>query len=42
MRGGLDWIVMKAVEKDRDRRYQTASELARDVERWSRDLCTVR
>ena len=33
VRGDLDWIVMKALEKDRGRRYETASGLARDVER---------
>ncbi|MBK8099664.1 MAG: serine/threonine protein kinase [Planctomycetes bacterium] len=33
VRGDLDWIVMKAIEKDRTRRYETASELARDVQR---------
>ena len=33
IRGDLDWIVMKALEKDRTRRYQSASELANDVER---------
>ncbi|MFI5454537.1 MAG: tetratricopeptide repeat protein [Isosphaerales bacterium] len=33
VRGDLDWIVMKALEKDRTRRYETASALARDVER---------
>jgi serine/threonine protein kinase len=33
IRGDLDWIVMKALEKDRSRRYETASSLARDVER---------
>ena len=27
MRGELDWIVMKALEKDRDRRYETANGL---------------
>jgi serine/threonine protein kinase len=32
VRGELDWIVMKALEKDRNRRYETASGLARDVE----------
>jgi serine/threonine protein kinase/tetratricopeptide (TPR) repeat protein len=31
--GDLDWIVMKALEKDRNRRYETANELARDIER---------
>ena len=34
VRGELDWIVMKALEKDRTRRYETASALARDVERY--------
>ncbi|MHC4435112.1 MAG: serine/threonine protein kinase, partial [Planctomycetota bacterium] len=31
--GDLDWIVMKALEKDRSRRYETANELAADIER---------
>ena len=34
LRGELDWIVMKAIEKDRGRRYDTASGLARDVARY--------
>ena len=34
VRGDLDWIVMKCLEKDRTRRYETANELARDVERF--------
>jgi serine/threonine protein kinase len=34
LRGDLDWIVMKALEKDRTRRYETANGLARDVERY--------
>src|SRR5262249_18819419 len=34
LRGDLDWIVMKALEKDRARRYETANGLARDVERY--------
>ncbi|MFI5455362.1 MAG: tetratricopeptide repeat protein [Isosphaerales bacterium] len=33
VRGDLDWIVMKALEKDPARRYETASSLARDVRR---------
>jgi eukaryotic-like serine/threonine-protein kinase len=37
VRGDLDWIVMKALEKDRDRRYQTANGLARDIERFLHD-----
>ncbi len=32
--GDLDWIVMKALEKDRSRRYETASNLAADVRRF--------
>jgi len=32
--GDLDWIVMKALEKDRARRYQTAIELAQDLQRY--------
>src|SRR5262249_26201629 len=31
VRGELDWIVMKALEKDRNRRYETASALAADI-----------
>src|SRR5262249_42864924 len=34
VRGELDWIVMKALEKDRTRRYETAGALARDLERY--------
>ena len=34
LRGDLDWIVMKALEKDRARRYQTANGLALDVQRY--------
>jgi serine/threonine protein kinase len=37
VRGELDWIVMKALEKDRSRRYETANGLARDVERYLND-----
>jgi len=37
LRGDLDWIVMKAMEKDRTRRYETASELALDVQRHLHD-----
>jgi WD40 repeat protein len=33
LQGDLDWIVMKALEKDRTRRYETANGLALDVER---------
>ncbi len=36
LHGDLDWIVMKALEKDRTRRYQTVHELAEDVERHLR------
>jgi serine/threonine protein kinase len=34
LKGDLDWIVMKALEKDRARRYDTANGLAMDVERY--------
>ncbi len=37
VRGELDWIAMKALEKDRTRRYETANGLARDVERYLND-----
>ena len=33
LRGDLDWIVMKALEKDRNRRYETANGLAMDIRR---------
>ena len=33
VRGDLDWIVMKALEKDRTRRYETANDFARDLDR---------
>jgi serine/threonine protein kinase len=36
VRGDLDWIVVKALERDRDRRYQSAAELANDVDRYLR------
>ena len=34
LHGELDWIVMKALEKDRARRYETVNGLARDLERY--------
>ena len=37
LRGELDWIVMKALEKDRNRRYETASAFAADVRRYLAD-----
>jgi serine/threonine protein kinase/tetratricopeptide (TPR) repeat protein len=37
LRGELDWVVMKALEKDRTRRYETASGFARDLERYLAD-----
>jgi WD40 repeat protein/serine/threonine protein kinase len=37
VRGELDWIVMRCLEKDRSRRYETANGLARDVERYLKD-----
>src|SRR5947207_4174534 len=33
LRGDLDWIVMKSLEKDRTRRYETANGLAMDIQR---------
>ena len=37
IRGELDWIVMKALEKDRARRYETASKFAEDVQHYLND-----
>ncbi|HZN33716.1 MAG TPA: serine/threonine-protein kinase, partial [Pirellulaceae bacterium] len=37
VRGELDWIVMKALEKDRNRRYETASAFAKDLEHFLHD-----
>jgi serine/threonine protein kinase/tetratricopeptide (TPR) repeat protein len=37
VRGELDWIVMKALEKDRNRRYETADGFAKDVQRYLAD-----
>jgi eukaryotic-like serine/threonine-protein kinase len=37
VRGDLDWIVMKCLDKDRTRRYETANAIARDVERHLAD-----
>jgi serine/threonine protein kinase/tetratricopeptide (TPR) repeat protein len=37
LRREIDWIVMKCLEKDRSRRYETANGLARDVERYLHD-----
>ena len=37
MRGELDWIVMKALEKDRKRRYETANGFANDIQRYLND-----
>lgn len=34
LRGELDWVVMKCLEKKRDRRYETANGLARDIQRY--------
>jgi serine/threonine protein kinase len=34
VRGELDWIVMKALDKDRARRYETANDLAEDIQRF--------
>ncbi len=37
VRGDLDWIVMKAIDKDRGRRYETAAAVAADLERFLRE-----
>ena len=37
VQGELDWIVMKALEKDRNRRYETANGFAADIERYLHD-----
>jgi serine/threonine protein kinase len=37
IRGELDWITMRAMEKDRSRRYQSASEFAADIQRYLQD-----
>jgi serine/threonine protein kinase/Flp pilus assembly protein TadD len=37
VRGELDWIVMKALEKDRNRRYETANGLGLDIQRYLDD-----
>lgn len=37
LRGDLDWVVMKCLEKDRTRRYETANALAMDVQRYLDD-----
>src|SRR4029079_2871056 len=41
VRGELDWIVMKCLEKDRNRRYETANGLARDIEHYLHDAPVV-
>src|SRR5262249_44001413 len=37
VRGELDWVVMKCLEKDRNRRYDTANALAMDIQRYLHD-----
>ena len=37
VRGELDWITMKALDKDRSRRYESAASLANDIERYLSD-----
>ncbi len=34
VRGELDWIAMRAIEKDRDRRYQSANDLSQEIQRF--------
>jgi serine/threonine protein kinase len=43
LKGDLDWIVLKALEKDRTRRYETANALGLDVERYlNNDIVAAR
>ncbi len=42
LRGELDWVVMKCLEKQRQRRYETADALARDIERYLADEAVER
>jgi serine/threonine protein kinase len=37
LKGELDWVLLKALEKDRARRYETANGLARDIQRYLAD-----
>jgi len=37
LRGELDWVIMKCLEKSRERRYETASGLAQDIQRYLSD-----
>ena len=37
LKGDLDWIILKCLEKDRARRYETANGLARDIQRYLAD-----
>jgi serine/threonine protein kinase/tetratricopeptide (TPR) repeat protein len=37
MKGELDWVVLKALEKDRTRRYESANGLSRDIQRYLAD-----
>jgi eukaryotic-like serine/threonine-protein kinase len=41
LRGDLDWIVLRALERDRERRYGTAFQLAADIERYLDDRAVV-
>ena len=41
IRGELDWMVMRALEKDRSRRYETASSFAADVQHYLSDEAVV-
>ena len=41
LRGDLEIIVHKALEKDPERRYSTASELAADLRHWLADECSI-
>ncbi|TWU33365.1 WD40 repeat domain-containing serine/threonine protein kinase [Novipirellula artificiosorum] len=36
LRGELDWVIMKSLDKDRDRRYETANQFAADINNYLR------
>ena len=41
LKGELDWVIMKALEKDRNRRYVTANDFASDIERYLNDEAVI-
>jgi formylglycine-generating enzyme required for sulfatase activity/serine/threonine protein kinase len=41
LRGDLDWVIMKALEKDRTRRYETANGMAMDIHRYLKNEAVI-